>query len=128
MNYMFSTEHYIAGLPVAGNIVRPATCLQRVDGVFFELARPLTKRGPKTFLLVPKVMGDDFFGENDVVFAYILDASKLILAEPIDLARLTRNVLDWGGLARTYEVATRWQVGQEAEAASQRELEKFIKR
>jgi hypothetical protein len=127
MNYIFSTERSIKGLPAAGHIVRPAKCLQRDDAVFFELNRPLTKKGPKTFLLVPKVAGHTFFDDRDAVFAYVLDASNLINAEPIDLSQLRENVLDWGGLAKTHEAAAQWQVSEEAQVASQRDLEKFFK-
>ena len=128
MNYMFSTERFIPGLPAEGHVVRRAECMQRNDAVFFELDRSLTKSGPTLFLLVPKVVGHSFYDEAKAVFAYILDATHLVVAEPIDLSKMTHKVLDWGGLAKDYDTAIQWQASKEDHLASQRDLKKFTKR
>jgi hypothetical protein len=111
--FFFSTEGWSSELPLKCHFVKQLKTKNQREAILVKCEEKITRYGTNYLVLVPKHIASSFFQiDGQPVFAYVIHGSQYINSDEIDLSLNNKMILDWGGVAVSYEKALIWQCEQ----------------
>lgn len=109
--YYFSTEGYSSELPIQVVVLKKLKTKEGREAILVECKKTIKDYGTKYLVLIPKQLNDSYMDldESKAIYSFVINGSKYVDSETIDLAGGSKMIIDWGGICLSYEIAKKMQ-------------------